>query len=135
MSKIEFKEFVKKNPQLIKYVESGGSSWQKLYEIYDLYGENNEVWNKYQINSSSDDRSSNTNTNTSNNNNNSFNFGNNFKDLLNMVKGVDLTTVQRGLNSLDKAIEAFKGIIPEKGTTDALKNNYEPRPTYKYFED
>lgn len=132
MSKIEFKEFVKKNPQLIKYVESGGSSWQKLYEIYDLYGENNEVWNKYQINSSNSDRSSNTNTNTSNNN--SFNLGNNFKDLLNMVKGVDLNTVQKGLNSLDKAIEAFKGIIPDKGT-DALKNTYEPRPTYKYFED
>ena len=131
MSKIEFKEFVKKNPQLIKYVESGDSSWQKLYEIYDLYGENNEVWNKYQINSSSGDRSSNTNSSA----NNSFNLGNNFKDLLNMVKGVDLNTVQKGSKSLDKAIEAFKGIIPDKSSTDALKNTYEPRPTYKYFED
>ena len=51
-----------------------------------------------------------------------------------MVKGVDLESVQKGLNSLDKAIEAFKGIIPNNSSTP-LKDVYEPRPTYKYFED
>ena len=40
---------------------------------------------------------------------------------------------QKGLNSLDKAIEAFKGIIPDK--TSNITDTYEPRPTYKYFED
>ncbi|MBQ8472228.1 MAG: YlbD family protein [Bacilli bacterium] len=127
MSKIEFKEFVKKNPHLIKQVESGNTNWQKLYELYDLYGESNEVWNKYQTN---DTRNSN---NTSNQQTNPLNFGNNIKDILNMVKGIDLNTVQKGLNSLDKAIEAFKGIIPDK--TSNLTDTYEPRPTYKYFED
>lgn len=126
MSKIEFKEFVKKNPHLINQVESGNTNWQKLYELYDLYGESNEVWNKYQTNNTK-------NTNTTNQSTNPLNFGNNLKDILNMVKGIDLNTVQKGLNSLDKAIEAFKGIIPDK--TSSLTDNYEPRPTYKYFED
>ena len=40
MKKEEFKQFVRQNPGLIKYVKSGEMSWQKYYEIYDLYGEN-----------------------------------------------------------------------------------------------
>ena len=127
MSKIEFKEFVKKNPHLIKHVETGSTNWQKLYELYDLYGETNDIWNRYK-NESNDTSVSN------NNSNSSFSLGNNLKDIVNLVRGVDLNTVQKGLNSLDKAIEAFKGIIPDKAG-GVLKDNYEPRPTYKYFED
>ncbi|MBR3660967.1 MAG: hypothetical protein IKN63_03580 [Bacilli bacterium] len=118
MSKIEFKEFVKKNTSLINYVEKGETTWQKLYELYDLYGENSNVWDKY--------------LNASNVTNNS----SNFKDLVNMIKGVDLNTVQNCLESVDKAIDAFKGIIPASATKEVSNiNNYEPRPTYKYFED
>ena len=35
--KDEFKNFVKKNPSLIKHVKDGSMSWQKYYEIYDLF--------------------------------------------------------------------------------------------------
>ena len=118
MSKIEFKEFVKRNTNLIDHVEKGETTWQKLYELYDLYGENSNVWDKYLKN------------NTSTNN------GSSFKDLVNMIKGVDLDTVQNCLSSLDKAIDAFKGIIPASTKENGAKiDNYEPRPTYKYFED
>ena len=34
-----FKSFVKKNPKLITFVKNGSMSWQKFYELYDLYGE------------------------------------------------------------------------------------------------
>ncbi len=122
MSKVEFKEFVSKNPHLINQVTSGKTSWQKLYEIFDLYGESSTVWDNY--------KEIKTDLRTTTNSN--FNSG--FKDLFNMVKGVDLESVQKGLNSLDKAIEAFKGIIPNNSSTP-LKDVYEPRPTYKYFED
>jgi len=129
MSKIEFKEFVRKNTYLIDYVEKNNTSWQKLYELYDLYGSNDEIWKKYQTTNDI-----NTVNQQLNNQNNSVSLGTNFKDLLNLVKGIDLNTVQKGLNSLDKAIEAFKGFVPDKGVSD-VKNVYEPRPTYKYFED
>ena len=119
MSKVEFKEFVRKNPGLISYVEKNETSWQKLYELYDLYGEDASVWEKYK----GDVKTNSTTTN-----------GNaTFKDLLNMVKGIDLNTVQKGLNSLDKAIEAFKGLAPSGAAANV--SNYEPRPTYRYFED
>ena len=116
MSKALFKEFVKKNTNLISVVESGETTWQKLYELYDLYGESSNVWDKY----------------LNNNINNNTNVGSGFKELLNLIKGVDLNTVQKGLSSLDKAIDAFKDILPSK---ELNTSNYEPRPTYKYFED
>ena len=123
MSKVEFKDFVKKNINLISIVEKKDTTWQKLYELYDLYGESSSVWDKYLKKEEP----------VSSNNLNISNLGNNFKEILNFVRNIDLNTVQKGLNSLDKAIEAFKDIIPEK---DNLKSsNYEPRPTYRYFED
>lgn len=121
MSKIEFKEFVKKNPNLIDVVKNGKKTWQDLYELYDLYGEENSIWNKY-LNNNIDS------------NHNSENIGSSFKELLNLIRGIDLNTVQKGLSSLDKAIDAFKDIIPSTNKVENI-NNYESRPTYKYFED
>ena len=45
--KEEFKNFVRKKPELIKYVNNGSMTWQKFYETYSLYGKENDVWNKY----------------------------------------------------------------------------------------
>ena len=45
--KEEFKEFVKKNPRLLTFVKKGEMTWQKFYEMFDLYGENNSVWDDY----------------------------------------------------------------------------------------
>lgn len=48
MSKIDdFKNFVKDNPKLIKYVKSDQMTWQKFYEIYDLYGSEESAWKDF----------------------------------------------------------------------------------------
>ena len=39
-----FKEFVRTNPFLIGYIRSGKKSWQDFYEMYDLYGEDEDAW-------------------------------------------------------------------------------------------
>ena len=111
----EFKKFVKNNPYLIDYVKSDKMTWQKFYEIYDLYGEDDSIWNDFKNNSSS--------SNTSN-------IGSTFKEIVNLVKGIDLNSVQKALTSLDKAIEAFKGF-----NNNDNNSIYEERPKNKYFED
>ena len=109
-----FKKFVKNNPYLINYVKNDKMTWQKFYEIYDLYGEEDSIWNDFKNNVSSD---------------NSSNIGNTFKEIINLVKGIDLNSVQKALTSLDKAIEAFKGF------NNSSQTPYEERPKNKYFED
>lgn len=110
----DFKKFVKNNPYLINYVKNDKMTWQKFYEIYDLYGEDDSIWNDF--------KDSTTSSNT-------ISIGNTFKEIVNLVKGIDLNSVQKALTSLDKAIEAFKGFNNDSHET------YEERPKNKYFED
>lgn len=115
MSKVEFKQFVKNNPNLIKYVNNNEMTWQKFYELYDLYGEDNEIWNKYL-----------------NNNANDSGITDNFKSIFDLFKGIDLKTVQKTLNGLDKAIGTFREFSNNDTNTP---NNYEQRPNERYYED
>ena len=116
----DFKKFVRNHSNLASYVINKKMTWQQFYEIYDLYGENNSIWDNFKDNIDSDISS----------NNNSPSLVNTFKDLISLFKGIDLKTVQKTLVSLDKAIEAFKGFNQENAV-----NNYEERPKYHYFED
>ena len=59
MKNDEFKKFVRNNPQLINYVKSNQMTWQQFYEIYDLYGENDNIWNDFKNNSSENNSDSN----------------------------------------------------------------------------
>ena len=47
MSLDNFKNFVKENPKLANFVRNGDMTWQKFYELYDLYGPFHDIWNKY----------------------------------------------------------------------------------------
>lgn len=47
MSKETFKEFIRKKPELAEYVNNGTMTWQKFYELYDIYGEDNNIWKQY----------------------------------------------------------------------------------------
>ena len=45
--KEKFIEFVKNNPKLINYIKEKNGTWQELFEIYTIYGEDEKIWNKY----------------------------------------------------------------------------------------
>ena len=51
MSKESFKNFIRTKPELVEYVTNGEMTWQKFYELYDIYGEDNNIWDKvkYQL--------------------------------------------------------------------------------------
>ena len=120
MSKESFKIFVKNNPNLVNYVKNNEMSWQKFYEMYDLYGEEHEIWSTYL-------------NNNQNNSSQSTNIFDNFKSIFDLFKGVDLKTVQKTLTGLDKAIGTFK----EFSNTNNQNTNteYEARPIERYYED
>lgn len=122
MSKEEFKSFVRKNPSLIKYVNNNSMTWQKFYEMYDMYGESNDIWNNYLGTTSNNIVKTNTLSSSENA----------FRELVNTVKTINLEKVQKGINSLQKTISLVQELGSSNNTTP---KEYERRPVYKHFED
>lgn len=122
MAKIDdFKDFVKKNPRLVKYVKNGDSNWQNFYEIYDLYGEDKEAWKDY-LNVETATATAAAATTT-------IGVG----EVFNWLKNINLDSFQSGISNLQRVI----GLVQDLSSKDDTKPNkeYKPRPMYKHFED
>lgn len=118
--KEEFKAFVRTKPELVSYVSSGEMTWQKFYEIWNLYGNDEKVWEKYKEKNASESKKT----------SDSFSFS----SLIDSVKKVDMNSVQKGINSMQKAIELLQGLTAGKASGSAA-NTYQPRQVFKKFED
>ena len=114
MSLESFKNFVKQKPTLENFVKRKEMTWQDFYNLYELYGEKNSVWDKY--------------LGITNNSPISF------KDIFQNFKNIDMTEVQKGLNSLQKGISYLQTMVKDK-SPELPKSTYEPRPIYKHFDD
>lgn len=111
--KEEFKEFVKDKPELIEYVRNNSMTWQKFYEIYDLYGDSESAWSSYR----------------------SFKPVN-VDSISNIVKNIDVNTIQKHVETAKKAlslIEEMTTKTPSIGSTSKIIKS--PRPINKFFED
>lgn len=122
MAREDFKRFVRSHPELISYVNNGSMSWQKFYELYDIYGENNSVWQKYR---GMDEEESNSTKSIA-----STVGDTSLKDLFNMVKKIDLDSVRKGAEGLQKVISLVQDFSGGHSS-----NNYQARPLYKHLED
>lgn len=110
--KEDFKNFVNNHKELIKYVNTDKMTWQKFYDMYSLYGEDSNVWDEYL-------KKEETNSNIS------------FGDIINSIKKLDPDEVQKNINSLNKILSLISTLISK----EEPKQEYEPMPLYKKFED
>ena len=115
--KDEFKNFVKKNPKLINYVKDGTSSWQKFYELYDLYGEEENAWKEYLTPITVAATAA---------------TGAGLTDLFNWIKNIDIDGVQSGIGNVQRVLGMVQDLT---GKNNTKKEEYKPRPVYKHFED
>lgn len=111
-----FKSFVKENPSLIKHVKNNEMTWQKFYEMYDLYGDSREVWKDY------------IGTETTKVATTAASF-----DLINWLKNVDMDSLQENINSVRRVISVLQDL--GNNASDGSNSTYKPRPIYKHFED
>ena len=107
--KEDFKKFVKSHPELVSYVDNKTKSWQDFYELFSLYGENSNIWNEY---IKKEEKLSLT-------------------DLIETVKKVDVDSLQKNINNINKGIALIESLI----TKNPEVNSYTPAPIYKKFED
>lgn len=124
MSKETFKIFARSHPELASFVISGESSWQKLYELYDIYGDNTEIWNKY-ISKATNSNSFST----------SSNIGDTpLREVFQNIKNIDMDSFQKGIENLQKTVGLLQEIgLGSRGNTMNLP--YQPRPFYQRLED
>lgn len=108
-----FKLFVRDNPTFATYIRDGNMTWQKFYELYDMYGENSSVWDEYRE---------------------EHRRGATINDIVNMAKNIDMNKLQDGVNSLSKAVGLFSDLFTSK-TPGTGGSTYKPRAVYKRFED
>ena len=116
VDKDTFKSFARVHPELASVVLEGNATWQQLYEIYEIYGENNSIWNNYfkTNNSLTDNIASSATT---------------MKDFVNTFKNLDMDSVQKGITNIQKTI----GLLQDLGIGN--RNTYEARPIYQRFND
>lgn len=108
MSKENFIRFVKANPSLVDYVKKNNSTWQNLYEVYELYGEDESVWSKYL---STKDSS--------------------ISELVTLIKSVNLESVRKVVDGLQRTIS----LVQEIGGKEDIVKPYERSPIYEDLDD
>ena len=114
-----FKEFVKNNPGLANSVNEGRTTWQNLFELYDLYGEDDNVFDEFKkLNNKEESKFNNM----------------NIKEFMNSIKNINMDSVQKNINSLKKAVD-FLGDFTTGNTTTKTNKVYNPRPINKFFDD
>lgn len=83
-----FKNFIKEHPELVTYVKNKQMTWQDFYEIYDIYGEEPNTWDKYFVRGETNSK---------------------ITELTNILKNINFDNIEHHINNAQKAI----GIIQE----------------------
>ncbi len=114
-TKEKFKDFVKQNPVLLKHVKEGNMTWQKFYEIYDMYGEDENAWKDYLV-PVVETAAAATST----------------LGIMDFLGKLDLDSVQNGVASMQRVLGVLQDM--SSGKSDKTETR-KPRPLYKHFED
>ena len=114
MDKLDkFKEFIKDKEFLIDKVNKGETTWQNLYEIYDLYGEGASIFNNATIDEGK-----------------TINNENRVNNLLKAFEGVDVNKINENLEGVRKVLAVLseftkKDDAKPKRTYDRPNNRYD----------
>lgn len=88
--KDDFKRFIRTIPHIREDVINGRYSWQQLYEIYDIYGEDDKFWNVY--------KKSNIDLNS----------------VVQLIKNIDLDALSKSFEGINKILEIIDGFVEKE---------------------
>lgn len=97
----EFKEFIKDKPFLKEMVNNKETTWQNLYETYDLFGKDADVFKEIKTEKRSESNNQNV----------------NHTSLLKMLEGVNLDKISENLEGMKKIL----GVLGEFTKKEDLK--------------
>lgn len=120
--KEEFKNFVAAHPALMGVVKDKKHTWQDLFEVYDLYGSDEAMWDRYLQNGreTSDNSSAKLNS---------------LGELTKLFKNVNIENVQKYIETAQKAIGVIQELTSSSSAGSVMKGPTSARPINKIFED
>jgi hypothetical protein len=118
--KDEFKTFVSTHPNLVSIVKDKTHTWQDLYEVYDLYGNDDALWDKYLSNSTKSASEAKLDS---------------LGELTKLFKNVNIDNVQKYIDTAQKAIGVIQELTGAKAVDEVIKGPSVSRPINKIFED
>ncbi len=121
--KDEFKDFVSKHPSLVTIVKEKRHTWQDLYEVYDLYGTDEKLWDNY-LSNSKKEVASDVDVTTS------------LGELAKVFKNINIDNVQKYIDTAQKAIGVIQELTGKSSASTISKVGPQTaRPINKIFED
>lgn len=116
--KKEFKDFVRKNDFIYDLVKEKKYSWQELYEYYDIYGEDSDVF-KRKEDKAVEQAVVNTGV---------------LATLVNAAKNIDVDKMNEGIESIKKIAGMFNGLSSKEKDNSNIKDDIRKR-RYKRFDE
>ena len=115
-NKDNFKKFINLHPEYIDYIKENNISWQKMFELYDIYGENEKVWEKYLSTPSVKDTI-------------------NIKGLLNTIKNINLDSLEENISSIQKAVGLVEELTKKESEEETTIKPKEEKIDNLYGDD
>ena len=114
----EFKEFVRKNDYIYDLVKDKKYSWQELYEYYDIYGENSDVFKRNQEKEVVETVAN----------------AGVLATLVNAAKNIDVDKMNEGIESIKKIANMFNSLSSKESTNNNVKDDVRKR-RYRRFDE
>ncbi|HZG61212.1 MAG TPA: YlbD family protein [Anoxybacillus sp.] len=106
----QFKQFVKRHPKMIKEVRRGNKTWKEFYEDWYLFGEEDEIWERYKEAKKAE-------TSTSE----SF-----MSKIVSSLKNMDVNNLEKHIASFQEAISAIQNVIGQFQSGNPNPNHSHP---------
>lgn len=122
--KDEFKIFASKNKYLANAVNSGKTTWQKLFEMFDIYGEESDIWNSFKNFKEVKEEK---------------NLSSTVKSVIDNIKKIDVDKLEENIGSLQKALGFLEEIVVTKDSKKEDKPKKEKKKSIndieRFFDD
>ena len=110
----EFKKFISDKPYLKEKVKLNKTTWQELYERFDLYGPSDDIF-KEDIETEKEDIKEETKEESKENTDDSF------SSFFNLISGIDVDKISDGLNGMKKILNILSEVTATEDVTSFSK--------------
>ncbi|HET7578929.1 MAG TPA: spore coat protein YlbD [Bacillales bacterium] len=115
-----FKEFAREHPGLIEEVRNQKRSWQDIYEEWDIYGGDANIWEPFKtVRSSREAAGGKTTREASQSQGKGLSLG----SLFSMLEKIDFDQFQKGLSQASHALESVQKIMGQSQNNNAPAQN------------